>query len=830
MGRDRRSAGISPGQIRRLGASFALPAFWLFACALQAFPSAAPPAPEPLDLLRQLNSASLDPTRISVIRDAHITRSRMDLYFNRGFIAFMTPVEGEVTGAVFWGEGEVLMIPPSRAEKRNLAQFTRSPILEEKFDSAYLRFTDQTARELLTASHPPDPDDPEQPGPVVEEWAKASPALNIETSIRILTDLLGDRSHPYFYARLKGENLGIFDVIDDERQPEAFSISAFRKAGSQTFTDIWCSFPTQGSPAKPAPPTEGSARALAYTLDIRILPDHSLEGRAAIELESHSAQDRVISFGLSRWLTVTGVEDDHGSSIPVIGGQPAKGRLADARAEDHVEVVLPHPHPIGERYRLTFAYHGNVIADVGNGVLYVGERGNWYPNIDLGLPSQYDLTFHYPRKLVLVATGARVEEKTAEEETEGRWRSDGVFRMAGFNLGPYTSVERHVGKALVTVYATREAETALEERHGGGQGGAWHAPEVLRAVINPLNVTPVPLSPSELLGNVADTASQALQYYAGLFGPYPYPRLAISQAPGSYGQGWPELVYLSTLSFLPKTQRSEMGLNRKGGDPMGPGIIAHEIAHQWWGNLLGWQTYHDQWLSEGLASYAAALFVEQGKDGNRQFRDLLHLYKDDLLAKTAGGSTVESGGPIWLGQRLSSSLDPEGYSNIVYKKACWVLNMLRGLMTDPKTDSDARFFLMLRDFVTRYQGQSVSTEDFIRHAQKYITPESDLEHDHKLDWFFNEWVYDTGIPEYTLQTEVRALAAGQCVVKGSITQSNVPSDFEMPVRVLALYPGNKRRALGQVVVGMSGGQFKFIAPRKPLRVMIDDENLLAVVH
>ena len=154
---------------------------------------------------------------------------------------------------------------------------------------------------------------------------------------------------------------------------------------------------------------------------------------------------------------------------------------------------------------------------------------------------------------------------------------------------------------------------------------------------------------------------------------------------------------------------------------MGPVIIAHEIAHQWWGNLLGWQTYHDQWLSEGLASYAAALFLAQGKDGSHQFHDLLHLYKDDLLAKTSEGATVESGGPIWLGQRLSSSLDPEGYSNIVYKKACWVLHMLRGLMTDPKTGSDARFFRMLRDFVTHYQGQSVSTEDFIHHAEKYMT-------------------------------------------------------------------------------------------------------------
>jgi hypothetical protein len=485
---------------------------------------------------------------------------------------------------------------------------------------------------------------------------------------------------------------------------------------------------------------------------------------------------------------------------------------------------------MGEHFRLIFNYHGNVIADVGNGVLYVGARGSWYPNTGMSFPSQFDMTFHYPRKLALVATGARLEERTSEDGSESRWRSDGVFRVAGFNLGPYTSVERKAGNVLVTVYATREAESSLEKRHDLTPIPPMVVGGPHPTVIDRLQITPTPLAPSALLASVADVASQAVQYYSRLFGPCPYPRLAISQAPGSFGQGWPELVYLPTLSFLPKTERSEVLGSRKGSDPLGPAIVAHEIAHQWWGNLVGWRTYHDQWLSEGLASYAAALFLQQGRDGSRQLRDLLRVYKGDLLAKTGEGATVESGGPIWLGQRLSSSLDPEGYANIVYKKGCWVLHMLRELMTDPKTGSDARFFRMLRDFLTQYQGQSVSTEDFIRHAEKYMTADTDLERNHKLDWFFNEWVYDTGVPAYTLKTEVRAPAGGPCVVQGTITQSNVSDDFEMPVRLVALYARDKRATLGRVVVGANGARFKFTAPQKPLRVMIDEENLLAVVH
>ena len=823
-----RSGKIRPGCLGTIGGVLTLPVFCLLACSLSAAQTTE--TPQPLELLKQLNRVALDPAQVYAIRDAHIKRGGMDLYLNRGFIVLMTPVLGEVTGAVFWGEGEVLTIPPNRAEKRSLMQFTHAPILDEKIKSIYMRFTDHTAQELLAASAKPDPDSPEQPGPVVEQWAAAAQSLNVETSVRILRDLLGDRDHPYFDARVNGEDLGVFEITNDERRTEPFSIASLRKIGSKTFTDVWCSFSMPGSRSDLNAPLDAPVQALAYKLDTHIHPDHSLEGRTKVELKSRSALDRVITFDLSRWLAVSSVVDDQGHTITVIGGQPTGGDPTQPRHDDSIDVVLPHPYPVGASYRLIFNYRGNVINDVGNGVLYVGARGTWYPNIEVGVPCRYDMTFHYPRKLVLIATGERVYEKTSEQESESRWRSDGVFRVAGFNLGAYTSVERHTSKTVVTVYATREAETSLSARHNTEPEPplAVGNPRLPRA--NPIPAVTLPLAPSAMLGNVADVALQAVQYYSTLFGPYPYPRLAIAQAPGTFGQGWPELVYLPTLSFLSKSERAEMGLSRGGNDPMGSEIIAHEIAHQWWGNLLDWQTYHDQWLSEGLASYAAALFLAQGKDGNRQFHEALRLYKHDLLARTAGGGTVESGGPIWLGQRLSSSMDSDGYSNIVYKKACWVLNMLRSVMTDPKTDSDARFFRMLRDFVSRYQGQSVSTEDFVRHAERYMTAENDLENNHKLDWFFSEWVYDTGIPEYTLKTNFRALATGRFEIRGTITQSNVSPDFEMPVRVMALYPGNKRTTLGQVVAGANETHFKFITPHKPLRITIDEESLLAVVR
>jgi hypothetical protein len=788
--------------------------------------------PDPRELLEQLNKVAIDPSQVYVLRNAQMTRDRLKLYFDRGFIGFFTQAAGEITGAVFSGDGEILLIPPDPVEKHNLSRFLQSPILEERFTVAYLRFTDQTARELLAVARRPDPEDSEQPTDFVQQWDPVVHTLALDTSLRILQDLLGDRASPFFRARIHGVNLPVLVVEDDERLPEAVSIGAVRREGERLYNDIWCSFSSKASQARFASSLRGPVRVHAYTIDTRILADKSLEGRAELQLESLSSSDRVLRFELSRWLKVSEVKDERGESLVVFPNPSDEQSNTAARSTDWIQVVLPSPHPAGEIFRLIFTYRGNVIADVGNDVLYVGARGSWYPNCGLGSPAVYDLSFHCPEKLTLVATGTLVEEKTSEGWTHSRWRSEGGFRLAGFNLGPYDVVIRRVGNTTVKAYATPEAETILEKRHAAAQRQE-------RGLVSPghdgepgrVNVLPrpaAPLTPSALLEGVAESAQHAIAYYETLFGPFPYPHLAISQVPGSFGQGWPELVYLPTLSFLHKSERSELGLAGRFSDLIQQTMLPHEIAHQWWGNLVGWKTYRDQWLSEGLANYAAALYLAQEKDGERQFREILHVYKQDLLRKTKAGTTIESGGAIVLGQRLSDSLNPEGYVNIVYKKACWVLHMLRGLVTDPTRASDERFFKMLRDFIAAHRGEEVSTEDFIRHAEKYMTRASDLEHNGKLDWFFNEWVYSTGIPTYKLESNTRRLARNKFLIQGTIEQSGVGSDFEMLVPVVAV-SGNKKVTLGRVAVGDTGGRFRFTTTAKPARVAIDEDNLLAVV-
>ncbi|MFB3921734.1 MAG: M1 family aminopeptidase [Terriglobia bacterium] len=788
---------------------------------------------DPGELLTRLNEVQIDPGEVYLLRDAQITRDRVNLYFNRGTIGFFAPVNGEITGAVFSGEGEVLMIPADPVEKRSLARFTGAPILEEQFRLIYMRFTDQSAQELKAKARRPDPDDPNQPTGFAAQWNPIVRRLNPEYSTRMLMDFLGRRDEPSFHTYVEGKELGVFQVEVDERLSEAVRVGAVRRAGGRPFSDVWCSFPSLRSQKDPLGLMTGPARVLSYKLDTRIAIDHSLEGRAELELESRSASDRLLAFELSRLLKASEVRDAAGRALRFFQNQSLEESEVALRGNDWIIVVLPVAHPAGERYRLTFAYQGNVITDVGNGVLKVGERGSWYPNRGISPRAFFDLTFRFPEPLTLVATGDRVEETSEAGWKHSRWVSRVGIPVAGFNLGKYDLRSLRAGGTTLEVYATQEAEEALESRHAATQpAGELILTRPPQGGI-PIQVIPKvvePLAPAALLDRIAEVASDAVQHFESLFGPFPYPRLAISQAPGHFGQGWPALVYLPTLTFLPKSARSDMGLGGKAEELSNDLAVAHEIAHQWWGNSSGWLTYHDQWISEGFSSYAAALHMARGKDGDRRFRELLRVYKQDLLAKTEKGDTIESGGPVWLGQRLTNSLNPDGYANIVYKKSLWAIHMLRALMSDPKTGSDERFFKMLRDFLEAYRGENPSTRDFIRHAEKYMTPEMDIERNHRLDWFFNDWIFGTGVPEYAVDYSVRRLGPKKFVTQGVIEQAGVGRDFEMPVPILLIYESGRKPELNWVPVSESGGRFQFTTTVKPSRLAIDEERILAVVR
>ncbi len=798
----------------------------LTANALQAFGA---DATDPKILFDQLNHVTLSPSEIYAIRNVHLTRDRVNFYLNRGFIAMFAPVAGEVTGAVFVGDGEVLMMPGDPIERASLSRFTHAAILDERFTSGYFRFTDQTAAELQAGARRPAPDDSDQPGDIVGRWASILEKLNPEYSMRILLDLAGERDKPGFLAYLNGANLGTFQVEVDERIPEAVRVGAIRSVRGEAYADLWCTFPSVRSQKRFDELMAGSFRAESFRIDTKIKADHSLEGRADLTMESRSARDRIVPLEFSRFLKVKEATDESGTPLILFQNPGDETAQTVRRETDWIAVVLPHPYPVGARFHLRFTYEGSVIKDAGNGVLHVGERTNWYPNRGVYARAGFDLTFEYPDNLTLVATGARTEESAAGGWKHSRWKSTEPQPVAGFNLGAYRSSERRAGEVKIDVFATSEVEASVTK--GVTSVLPYHDTNFPEAEtrITMLSSALVHPDPASMLDNVADLASEAVGRYQELYGALSIRNIAITQVPGHFGQGWPGLVYLPTLAFLPKSDRIRLGFDSRSETTLNELILAHEISHQWWGNQVGWRTYHDQWLSEGFATYSATLQVASGKDGPRKLREILRQYKSELIAKTPAGATVESGGPIYLGNRLSNSQNPGGFNDIIYKKSCWVIHMLHELMASGPPRKEDPFFAMLKEFISTHRGRGASTQDFIRLAEKHMTPSMDLERNRKLDWFFDDWVYGTGVPHYKLNSEVKKSKTGKFLITGRIQQSGVPDDFEVPVPLVARFSRDRSERLGWVVVGSEGGHFRFTTAEKPDHIAIDEDAILAIV-
>jgi aminopeptidase N len=175
---------------------------------------------------------------------------------------------------------------------------------------------------------------------------------------------------------------------------------------------------------------------------------------------------------------------------------------------------------------------------------------------------------------------------------------------------------------------------------------------------------------------------------------------------------------------------------------------------------------------EALANYSALLYLEKRR-GAHALEVMLETYRENLLARNEAGQTVDSAGPIVLGMRLESSQEPRGWRAITYGKGSWIMQMLRGRMGDQK------FFALLAEVSKRYDRKDITTEEFRLLAAEFLPPKSD---DPKLETFFEQWIYGTGIPSIKLAWSVKG-AAPNVRLTGTVTQSGVDKDFTASVPV-----------------------------------------------
>lgn len=769
------------------------------------------------DIARAIRENSFDREECYRVRDLTLTKEDIKIYLTDGHLIFSKPIAGRRIAAVFaadveGGDGEVLLLPPNRAERTSLSRYINAPNLDEHFTAGLFLFTGDMY-EALRAQLPNNPANkrtPEVGALMDEQWGPTLRNLGTSYQTRLALDLIGGPGHPadLFSAMLSGRKLGNFDVLFDPEAAEQIFAGQIVTRNDRLFFDTWTSFTARSMRNRPAAPQ--TLTLSQYRIDATVTPDLQLSAVAHVKVASAVDGMKVATFDISPNMALSGVTVD---------GQPAEWlqrdslRLNLARGGNGLFLVVPQePLRAGRTYDFEFRYAGTVIHDAGGRVFYVSARGNWYPTHGLQFAT-YDITFRTPHDLEMAGPGDVIED-----EAEGEWRithrrTTTPIRIAGFNLGDYDHARVERGGYSVDVCANRALEKIMEPKPAAPilppqpPVGRSRRPELITETI-----TAPPPDPRERMKALASEVASAMEFMGANFGPPALPHLTVSPIPATFGQGFPGLVYLSTLSYLKHLPRAAANPTEAQELFFADLLQAHETAHQWWGNRVGATAYRDYWLMEALANYSALLYLEKSK-GPRSTDTMLETYRVSLLEKNEGGQTVDSTGPIVLGTRLETSLEPRAWRNITYGKGSWILHMLR------RRIGDERFLAMLGTLLKRYDHKTISTEEFRELAASYLPPKSD---DPKLEGFFDQWVYGTGIPDLKLTYHVKGKAPALKLV-GTITQTDVDPEFATLVPVEIQGPRG-RTITHWVRAGNSPVTFTVPVPQPPSKVVLDPKR------
>ena len=286
--------------------------------------------------------------------------------------------------------------------------------------------------------------------------------------------------------------------------------------------------------------------------------------------------------------------------------------------------------------------------------------------------------------------------------------------------------------------------------------------------------------------SAAPVAAAVVEFYTSLVGDCPYPDLTLAliekDLPGGHSP-----AYLSILYRPPPSAPAVNWASDPASFPSYPEFfIAHETAHQWWGQAVGWRSYHDQWISEGFAQYFAALYARKSR-GDALFGDLLR-----RMARWARDEGDK--GPVSLGYRLGHIQgNTRIFRAVVYNKSAVALHMLRRMM------GDEAFFRGVRRFYFGARFAKAGSED-VRAAMEKESGQG-------LQPFFDAWIHGSGTPQ--VRVSWARDPAGPLAARLRVEQ--VGRVFPFPVTATLRYANG---TLEDVQVIVSGQVFETVLPLK----------------
>ena len=687
---------------------------------------------------------------------------------------YTTPDSLGPTAFAFVGRARILFSPTPPSEREQLRQFAGEPAIDREIDWAFIRLHPADFhRALETADLVPDAD----PGPRREVAERVWRARSSRT---FTVDAPLPRS-PWWLMPSPGD--AVVDFPWGRKRVLTYALSAGEPEDVNLFDRDRhfqiCTYPSGGRPPRYAEDDRRVVDVLDNDITARFDPER-LE-----VLATHTMRLKLLAPASTLRLRLH--DDFRVASVMTEEG----GSLLHFRVRDQGSLVLSLGPLVGreEPFTLTTRYSGRhdpapvdqelvqVRAPDGEYLesafvepppLVYSNRTAWYPRP----PNEDFATAHVRMETPAGWLGVTGGELVSLRTEGGRTRAE--FRL------------EQPGK-FVTAIVGRLTDVGL--RQEGEQAVRGFAATRMRG---------------ETLDHMV-AAQEMLAFYAARYGPPPYPTLGLVVAQGETpgGHSPPGLVYLQER---PPAQRARtLPDDPSNFSDLSGFFLAHEAAHQWWGQGTAPANYRERWLSEAWAQYSAAMWLRE-RLGEGAFRSMM-----DRMARWA--TRFDASGPIHLGQRLGHlRQDPRIFRAVVYDKGAWVLHMLRGVL------GDEAFFSGARAFLGRFRYSKAGTEDF-RSALEEASGRD-------LRPYFERWIYGSGLPVLLWSSRVERIDGGF-----RTTIDVRPQDLPGPVPLQLTAATAAGAEVRSVVLGVEGGTFSIDTRQEPRRVVLnDDRGLLARVE
>ena len=747
-----------------------------------------------LTTVRGLYRLTLTPEKQYTVANLILSVEDFELRVPTGS-AFIAETDAGVTGIVILGRGDMTFSPTPDSEKGQVRIYNGTDTLSTRFDSVYLRAhpsefdrrldiaafraRDVDARDLRRADAIFQANLPRSFGIELADLSRDRWSV-IPKFGDMVSEMDADRAHlTYMKSVNDPEDIRFFDrtrnrtiAIYPSKEKLAMRGPFFSEDDNTEF-DI-----------------------VNYDIDASFDPRREwIEGKATLMLTARRNPVSSLILSLAEPLTVRSVLSSR------------HGYLMALRVSGQEDIIINLPQPLqpDELLDIEFSYGGRLPAvpperealalpqsnefftiQTTPSYIYTGRSG-WYPQGEVSDYATATLTLRVPENFATAASGSLDEGYPRLTPSEGRvwWEYRFSATQPARYLGWATSRFVPVDKAPFSIAPVAEDEMRLS-------GVAY-------------NVGEISVMSSGILQRrgrdlFAET-QRVMKFYGSMMADIPYQSFTLAvverEQPGGHSP-----PYFAVLSQPPPATPIAWRTDPAYFEGFPEFFLAHEAAHQWWGQAVGWKNYHEQWISEGFAQYSAALYAE-------------HIKKDDtfrqVIAQMARWTLERSDqGPVYLGYRLGHIRnDGRIFRALVYNKGALTLHMLRKLVGD-----DA-FFRGLRRFYATWRFKKAGTED--------VKAAFEAESNRDLDAFFDRWIYGASLPR--LKFSYTTDAGGV-----NVRLEQVGERFEYPITVTLRYGTTTREVVVPVTEQVTTQRIPVTGTVRGVGINEDDAAPVVVVR